>query len=519
MIGAQTQTNLKNDRVLNTYNVLGTNYICYDTSGFFSPIAIRDQIIRVCLILERAKFHGIISSERPLLIVGGGIAGITAAMKAKEMGVDFVLVEKRKVYNVLIKSMRYFCPIQYDWAVDHWDLGVFPWGEAEESSIPLLISEGSVGMVIEELKEMTDFPEEEVITTPNIYDSIYENVKMESYEIIHENTDNTSEPVNDEEKDETLSILRVTEFRKYSDDDTPEDKIKIPSVTNFGMGLSCTGFGKERVSISSSEFRGYGFWTLTDHSDFLTDGNLLICGSGDGSLQDFLLFTTQKKTAKEVYKFLRENEDQATEALFDGIEKNIRFAEEEAKRQEIWQNSKKEPDKKQLCRTYSKLHKRHAIEVDKLLNSQFVTDKLEQLVTVPAIQGQIKVSYLCNHFSASYPFNRFLALLIGKFIDSKNSPENSVFLEKTSVNNIFPDEAVKDAHECKRDPIDCANYPHKVLLAKSCTCENINENDELNEETYRRIIIRYGILNVKGVFGEPNIPGVQILPYTLDKFE
>jgi hypothetical protein len=495
---------IKNDRILNTYKVIDSKDICFDASGFFSPIAIRDQIIRVCLIIERAKSCGIISADRPLLVIGGGVAGITAVLKASEMNIPVVLVEMRLMFNVLRESIRYFCPIQYDWAVEHWDLGVFPWNNTE--SIPVIIEEGSIIKTIEVLKEIA------LEVDKNFYDKIYENVKMESFEI---NLTDTNE----------FPFLTINEFLKCPTDETPEDKIKLPDITKFGMGLSCVGFGKERVSIEGSNFRGYEFWTLSEHSNILTDGSLLLCGSGDGTLQDFLLFTTQTKTAKEIYQFLKrddfgaEEKDKSQEikSLFENLERNIRFAEEEAKRDELWENNKKIPGKKRLCQIYTKLHKKHLKEADKLLNSEIILKRLKEIVVDEAIKEKIKMSYSCDHFSGCYPLNRFLALLIGRYIDKGKESSESVFWEKTSVIKIVSND---NSHICKANTEnsadDCANYPHKVYFAKNFVCENTKEDKPEFSKVYRRIIIRYGISSTKAVFEkEPNMTGLQLLPYTL----
>jgi len=486
---------IKQDRILNTYRVIKSKSICYDASGFFSPIAIRDQVIRVCLILERAKELEIISSERPLLIVGGGVAGITAAIKAVELKIPAVLVEQRTLLKALITSMRYFCPIQYDWAVEHWHLGKFPW-EDDSDSIPIQLTEGEVQMSIENLRTLFEEVEKENRSTDYPV-KFYENVKLNKSEVV--------------EVGEEVYKLKV-EFEKFPNEEVQENKISLPNIELFGMGLSCIGFGKEKVFISDeSKFRGIEFWTLINHSRFLEDGNVLICGSGDGALQDFLLLTTQKKTAKEIYQFLKKNETEAVKTLFERVEKNIRDAEEDAKRDEIWQNARKDTDKKNLCRIYQKLHQRHLREVNRLISSGLIEDVLDDLITKEALDGQVKLSYLCNHFSGCYPFNRFLALLIAEHIKKRSG--KVVFMEKTSAKEIKS--IVGSDHICKEIDEECDEHSHLVKFAENCTCANMIGTIG-KEEQFRRIIVRYGIKGTKAIFNcEPNFSGLQILPYTL----
>jgi hypothetical protein len=61
----------------------------FSVGGRLSPIAIRDQIIRGYMIVERAFEQDLIHKEDnlPLLIVGAGVSGITAAIRAAEIGV------------------------------------------------------------------------------------------------------------------------------------------------------------------------------------------------------------------------------------------------------------------------------------------------------------------------------------------------------------------------------------------------------------------------------------------------
>lgn len=111
---------IKLDPVLRTYYVKRAEFVCYDISGFFSPISIRDQIIRASQVVERAIHHKLISPSRPLLVVGAGPAGLTAAIKAANKEIKTVLVDKGKVLERLTSSERYFSPVQYDWVATHW---------------------------------------------------------------------------------------------------------------------------------------------------------------------------------------------------------------------------------------------------------------------------------------------------------------------------------------------------------------------------------------------------------------
>jgi hypothetical protein len=506
---------IKEDRILNAYHVGETThriteskFICYDASGFFSPISIRDQIIRVCLIIERAKEQGIISSERPILIVGGGVAGVTAAIKAVELGVKTVLVDSQTLLISLIQSTRHFCPVQYDWSVEHWDKGKFPYsislGNVETTpfsdSIPVNLVEGEVEKSMMTLKTQIELFSKKYSSEPNTL-NFYENVTLKDHDFIQKGND--------------LPLLTTVFTRKALNENLIDDDIKLPDVCEYGMGFSCVGFGKEKVSISDkSKFRGIDFWNLIDHDKLLTNATVLICGSGDGALQDFLLLATKRKTTKEIYRLIRDGEDANTKQLFDEVESIIRKAEEEAKRKEIWHNLKNDSGMRNLCQIYRELHTIHKDAVRRLLGLQHVQSKLKNLVVKEVTQGKLIISYLCNHFSACYPFNRFLALLIGEYVANYCGEPKSVFLDMTSVKEIS---SANNSHECSKNADACAKYVHKVRYARDCTCCNIEGIiDARREHYYRRIIVRYGIAGPKVIFGgEPNSPGLQYLPYTL----
>jgi thioredoxin reductase len=86
-----------------------------------SPISIRDQMLRGRLIVEELNHEEIINKDKPLLVVGGGAGGVTAAMFAAQNSIPTTLVErKRACFSVQKLSSRFIHPNQYDWPVDHY---------------------------------------------------------------------------------------------------------------------------------------------------------------------------------------------------------------------------------------------------------------------------------------------------------------------------------------------------------------------------------------------------------------
>jgi heterodisulfide reductase subunit A-like polyferredoxin len=63
--------------------------------GRRTPLSIRDQMVRACMAIDRLLAEGYINtSSRKLLVVGGGVAGATAAVFAASAGIHTILVER-----------------------------------------------------------------------------------------------------------------------------------------------------------------------------------------------------------------------------------------------------------------------------------------------------------------------------------------------------------------------------------------------------------------------------------------
>jgi hypothetical protein len=114
------------DPVLDAHGVLPGFYLI---SGGPSPISIRDQMLRGWLVVQRLLQNRLIHSDAPLLVVGAGAGGVTAAVWAAENQVRTLLVDRAAAPFGVQKraTTRFLNPTQYDWPVDHWPSGVFPW--------------------------------------------------------------------------------------------------------------------------------------------------------------------------------------------------------------------------------------------------------------------------------------------------------------------------------------------------------------------------------------------------------
>src|SRR5690242_3041515 len=97
----------------------------FDLSGKLDPISIRDQMLRGLLLVDRALHEDLIGPKSPLLVVGAGACGATAALHAAEEGVPTLLVDRKDQAFSLQRNCksRWIDPTQYDWPLDHWNQG------------------------------------------------------------------------------------------------------------------------------------------------------------------------------------------------------------------------------------------------------------------------------------------------------------------------------------------------------------------------------------------------------------
>lgn len=478
---------IKLDPVLRTYYVKRAEFVCYDISGFFSPISIRDQIIRASQVVERAIHHKLISPSRPLLVVGAGPAGLTAAIKAASKGIETVLVDKGKVLERLTSSERYFSPVQYDWVATHWKEKKFPW--LYPTLIPITLYEGKANFAMQSLaKEFHDMQQ-----------------SRPQFLKLHEYVGIANDPPITWKVGEAMPFLQV-------DYQIIKSVATTPSIKEFGMGLSCTGFGGERVTLRGNNFVGIEYWNI-DKFAWVEEGKVLICGGGDGALQDFLLFSANCLTARDIYESLH-----LADSTKQNLEREIGGAEDEAKKIELWWNKGIGDDetKSALCTVYGKLHETHSKIAEELLaaNTDNLKHALKTIIKPEALQN-ISLAYKCNHFSSCYPLNRFLAILIGKYIEGETNQE--VLIEKSETLAIAS--AVPLEHICEMDVDECSAYPHVVTLRIGTNC--LDKAAAVFQEqikTYDTVMLRFGIKGeeVPIIFGEePAFPGLQILPHTL----
>lgn len=444
---------------------------CFEVGGVLSPISIRDQMIRSSLVVDRAWQRGIIGPARPLLIVGAGAAGATGAIRAAQLGVRTVLIEKSLApfSRQAGCHTRFIDPTQYDWPVDHWNQGCFPWKITPPMSpMPL---------------PWTAAPANRLA-------------------IVWRNTLNKA-------RVRFARILSVYYDTYLLCPPTPHGTLVEPTfsrfvpVKQFGAVLSTVGFGTEICTLG--RFSGFRFWDA-DQLQHPTLGlnagsklRVLISGGGDGSLQDFIRILTTRSPG-EIYEGLPIDERTRTET-----ERRLHSAEDQAQRAHIWATENHDHE------IYERLDKQYQTQVQRLrFEKSLWSDIVEYLDKIVRRSQRTEMVFHCTHFSRCYGLNRFVSLLLAAYLG--NRAKVKVLYPNTVVHSIVGE----SPHSCRGDAVDCYGKEHAVVF-RSASCPGISRISTIKpDSTYDVIVLRHGVRPPYTIFQStllPVNPPRHVIPY------
>jgi len=454
----------------------------YDIGPHISPISIRDQMIRAHTLVMRAMRERIIAPDKPLLIVGAGVAGATAAIAAARAGVHTTVVDKETNTFALQLGCktRYLDPTQYDWPADHWGHGEFPLLPRDF----LLAWEGGDSSVIAGAWE------------DKFNDEIDNN--RSHFRVVWSATLEDSESLAADPSSHMITA-------KFS------CKSGWSEQRDYAMIISCVGAGLEQTTIGS--YSGLSFWG----DDSLADENLgmpafmtpkvLISGSGDGALQDFLRIVTSKESAKAIFSALPRKVQAAARRL-------IASNEDYYQRSHVWSGNYNRNYRGDDCLIQSSLHRHYLYTVDTLLSEY--KGKLRRTIDL-MLRGfpglHIELAFEGDHFAHCYPLNHFLVLLLATYLERKF--KRRILLPNTRIVSVRGTNA---AHKCESDkPADCDEKSHEAdfITADCSTPRGLAGGRPMVNSPYNLIIVRHGIKPNKYLFGRPAANPRQMLPYDL----
>jgi hypothetical protein len=440
----------------------------FDLTRNLPSISIRDQIVRAALLgralpvwlRETDKGNG---QKLPILVVGGGASGITVAVELARQGFAVEVVDRAPGPFSLQRpcTTRWLDGVQYDWPLDHWTAGIFPWHPSQRNNrnvIPLACPALRASGLV---RQRWDLDWADHLAKPYSANITY-----------HWGRSLHSPPQLDAQGNLVAHLA---------------DHPNLQTVSTWGTYRAIVfafGFGTERCHVDNSPtFVGYAFWQedpfefpFCSLPDKKQQSTVLISGTGDGGLQDFLRVMTRQPSARRIYEDL--------ELQRAGVNlMRIASADHRLERATAWEARNPYP-----FRRAAHLQERHDTcerEVRRLLTAQLKRQVLRYVSERP--ERTILVSRL-PYFDCLYVLNQFLALLI---IEALRLYESDVVRESIEVFAPFSVSALRSS-----DPFGppnpptaqrCLGHPWEVTLEDTF--------DPTNTHTIPAnvVVIRHGI--------------------------
>jgi hypothetical protein len=452
----------------------------YATTGVQSPASIRDQMIRGKWIVERAADAdaGILSPTSPLLVVGAGAGGVTAAMTARDLNVPVTLVdvEAQAFSRQRQCTTRYVEPSLYDWPLPrHVNVNL-------AAGMPLAYSADFAADVVARYWD-TRFSQSRSAGAAGIPGVVRAAFR-------HTVADVQAAPA-----PAPPGTLAAT-LRHVASGAT--------SILFCAMVLYTTGAGEERVQVGT--YTGFRFWDkdVYDRQPLVPRGqaSAIVSGGGDGALQDFLRLATEPRWVR--------SPRQLWDAIINHVPQQILLAiqqaESQAERVLLWSGGKAHD-----CEALTELGNAYN-EVLRDLRSRgampAITQLLRPLLRTP-FPARLDLLHPCSHFSRSYSLNHFLVLLLldlfGGELGMRRRP-GSALADVVSMG--------ARPHIC-RDAGICHGEDHHVSVVDQ-TCVVSRTGAPVQDGPFNVVVVRHGssakpMMSAQGPVPIPR----QILPYEL----
>lgn len=441
----------------------------YSVGGRLNPVSIRDQMIRGELFVRRAAESGLLQRDGKdrLLIVGAGAAGVAAALEAAALDVPTLLIDKgNQGFAPQSKCpTRWIDPTVYDFPVDHWKVKQYP---LSPKSLHQLAWGPGVAQVLA-FNWWTQF-RAAALNWPHL--------EFRNFTTL------TKPPA----LEPNGNYLEVELHR-----DIP--LLNNPQTTTepFTLVLVATGVAREKTYLRAPGGKphdawGYAFWQADEFAKTslgLPAGvapRVLISGSGDGALQDFLRVTTTCATAEEIYDRIN-----AVQPITSGQLARIHSAKARALRTWHWGLGPRHDH--DVLRDLHRKHERVADEVLQAGGAQLKAE-LDSLLRNPL--PQVRMIYECDHFSHAYCINRFVALMIGKFLEQRFGPDTVLLAGRRLIDIRSAD---PNLHRCNCDATLCHGNLHVAEWHRLPDCRYPPDTTQGGHIDANVLILRHGIDN------------------------
>jgi hypothetical protein len=477
----------------------------FSIGGNVGPtISIRDQMLRGQLLVDRAIEQGLLGSkpeQRPLVVIGAGAGGASAALRAAQLGIPADLVDRQaQPFHVQTGcTTRWVDPVQYDWPMGHYDQARFPWPPPPDQD---------------------DFP---LPWQADFADSLATGWQARLGALV---TGPPPLPFTFHDRHDFRNVFTSVERARAGV--TPQQVVEIRSrvtaQTTYlpaAMVLVAIGFGKERVWAGHDDealadpARGYPFWDTDrwyEPNFGLAAGTtprVLISGAGAGALQDFLRVLTQPMTHPTTGRPYH-----SARAIYDrlgippAIQREVQHLQEYAQRLLVWGGSTRFEHAVQ-----QEWHDGLVRLVQQVLAANpGVGTELGKLLQPPDLVREVRLCYSCTHLTSTYGLNRFLTLLI------------AAFLEEHGIQVLFPQLRLRNL-DCAghavsappRPPHDCWGQPHVAHFVDQPRCFDPPTGPHPTPFHPNILFLRHGVKRFE--FETRITPPIarQMLPYSLPK--
>lgn len=348
----------------------------YAATGF-SPLSLRDQILRGATLVRRLAARGEIGAGKRLLVAGAGAAGVSAALAASRLGIPTLLLDEGNHPFALQRraATRHIDPAAYDWPVDHWSTGRLRCGL---DSLPMPFAADYAPILAAAWTELL-------------------NVAV-------------SDPTG------RLTWCRQAKVGRCGDEATGASAALSDGTTHRGAVLIlATGDKRERTKLPTTRgapnFVGPEFWAPDSLTELGGGDHVLVSGAGDGALQDALRALTGEDKLSYLLRALR---------LPRGVAAIVQSAEDRAHRIRVWLPQRTgDAAEERAC--LEELDARHRDAVRRALAAPSLADRVLELAGPerPTVHLVHRNAWLSSY----YGINRFLALLFDTALrDSKRAP-------------------------------------------------------------------------------------------------
>ena len=226
-------------------------------------------MLRGAVLVRRLQAIRIIDKDAPLLVVGAGAGGVTAALTAVELNVVTYLIDNRRApfQAQALASTRHIDPTQYDWPLDQWMKKTFPWLSPvgyPSIATPLPFLADSADMLAGNWVRVLN---DRYRRSRGLFELDY------GKELLHLRP---------------LGTAPGSEHIEATFDDGTRGR--------FGAVIWAAGFGREKrfsPSPTNRSYEGPPFWGPDElagclHNHYPTSPSVLISGGSDGALQDYM---------------------------------------------------------------------------------------------------------------------------------------------------------------------------------------------------------------------------------------